>query len=221
MKFFLTFWVVILAATFAIKDAKAAVITIDSTLTANINDNGFYNFNSSDRLVAYFSDGTQLNGFMKFDLSALADDVTINSVQLIAYTEGAFGAPANNPLVQISYVSDDAWGRAANTSLHSTIGPTISSVYSAFSAAADVQTIFSLNVNAFNFAADLLDNTLSLVMRNPNTAYSYMYFRSSNINAPQLVIDYTPAQVPPTDVPEPTGIVLLALGLLGLRRLKN
>ena len=64
--------------------ANSAVIEVDATLTANISDTGSLNGNNANRLIAYtsFNGNSKINDYMKFDLSAIVDDSTINSITL-------------------------------------------------------------------------------------------------------------------------------------------
>ncbi|NDW22411.1 PEP-CTERM sorting domain-containing protein [Alteromonas hispanica] len=214
------FGCLVIALCWAVK-TEAALITIDSSLSANITSNGVYNSNSSSRLVHYVSPSINtLDGYMKFDLSLIPDDSVINSIVLRTFAEGSFNAPFNSPLGQIFYVSNDDWGRANNAALPSSIGGAVSPEYSSFPTVAGTSFDWAIDPSQFSYENELADNVLSLVMRNLNNQYSFMYWLSSDIQAPQLIVDYSDSATG-YSVPEPSTLVLFGFFLLTLRKLRR
>ncbi len=70
-----------------------------------------------NRLRAYWS-ADYVDGFLKFDLSAIPDGATITSLKLTTYHEYGYGNPHDNPEVQIYRVANDSWSRANSADPH-------------------------------------------------------------------------------------------------------
>lgn len=210
----------LLSATLA-SAANAATIDLYVTDTASPWDYSGTDTQNDNRLRAYTgSTGNYIDGWMKFDLSGLANNISITAMTLNLYAEGRFGAPHGSPQLQIFRSSFDAWTRGGSgftTALDETLtavdpGP--------FPGIAGTPYSFGLDVNAVNWAADLLDDTLSLVMRNQNTDYSYMYWFGSDQGnfRPTLSIEYQTSSVP---LPAGLPLMLGGLAVLGLVRRRN
>jgi len=169
--------------TLVAQDSKS----ISSTSSANWNDN---------RFRAYWSSGLDfVDGFVKFDVSSIPDGATITSMTLRAYHEFGFGNPANDPEVMVYRTANDSWSRGA-TDLHPGLNEALTGIYTGFPVADLVPVDFVLNVNAVNWTADLLDDKLSLALRNEAghvSRYSYVYFYGSDAAPapPELIVEYT------------------------------
>lgn len=162
--------------------------TMASVTSQNWNDN---------RFRAYWSSASQgfVDGFVKFDLSAIPDGSTITSMTLRAYHEEGFGNPKSDPEVRVYRVTDDSWSRAATNS-HPGTAESLTGLITAFPTADLVPVDFVLDVNAVDWNADLADDALSLLLRNEagNAArYSYVYFHGSDASPapPELIVEYT------------------------------
>lgn len=179
----------------------AAAAAPQTTVTLIAQDGKCISSVSSDdwndnRLRAYWSSSAQgyVDGFVKFDLSSIPDGATITSMTLRAYHEAGFGNPFNNPEVIVHRVAGDAWARGQND-VHPGLNEALTSVYANFPVNDLAPVDFVLNVGASTWAADLLDNTLSLALRNDAGTvgrYSYVYFYSSDTvpAPPELIVQY-------------------------------
>ncbi|MHC4575620.1 MAG: DNRLRE domain-containing protein, partial [Planctomycetota bacterium] len=156
-----------------------------NTLGQNWNDN---------RLRAYYKvDIDHIDGFMKFDLSSIPDAAVITSMTLTTYYEG----PAyQNPNVRIYRVADDSWSRASTVDPHPGLDQVLTPAHTSFPDTPLAPYTWSLDVNAADWTLDLLDNVLSLGMRNENETYSYVYWCGSDPSPapPELTVTFI---VPP------------------------
>lgn len=171
----------------------AQTVTLTATDTDCIDPSGT-NWNDN-RLRAYWS-GRNVDGFMKFDLSAIPDGATFVSMKLTTFHEYDFGNPYNDPEVQIHRVANDTWSRPA-VDPHPGLNEVLTPVHSgAFPTADLVPYTWNLDVLAANWSVDLADDTLSLGMTNVAGLvgrYSYVYWYGSDTSPapPALEITFT------------------------------
>ncbi|MHC4617724.1 MAG: hypothetical protein ACYTEQ_08210 [Planctomycetota bacterium] len=168
-------------------DADTVVLTAQdtdsiNTLGQNWNDN---------RLRAYY-DLTlyHVDGFIKFDLSSIPDTAVITSITLTTYYEPT---KYNDPNVRIYRVADDSWSRASTIDPHPGLDQVLTPGHTSFPDTPLAPYTWSLDVNAAEWTLDLLDNVLSLGMRNENDTYSYVYWYGSDPSPvpPQLTLTFT------------------------------
>jgi hypothetical protein len=207
--------------------ANAVIIELLATDTASPRVNlGGIDVNGHNRLAAYDTGGIEIDGFIRFDLSLVPDDATINSISLTLFSEGAFNAPLGSPEIQIRRSAFDGWSRGGS-GFPITYDETLSSVHSGFSSTRHDAHVFALDVGAVDWTTDLSDNLLSLVLDEVSASGNdYMYFfGSDSVSAtgnatssgsfidwvPKLTVDYSAASVN-----EPGILSLLVLGLLGI-----
>jgi hypothetical protein len=112
-------------------------------------------------------------GLFKFDLSAVPDNAVLRSMRLILHMENAFNSPYQNPIVDLHRSADDAWTRGTATATSGALGPVVCANQQGFVHPAHA---FTIDLMAHNFAQDLADDRLTLVIDNVNPAYSYVYF---------------------------------------------
>ncbi|MBL7008785.1 MAG: DNRLRE domain-containing protein [Planctomycetes bacterium] len=179
----------------------AAPLAAQTTVTLQATDTDCINPAGSNwvdnRLRAYWSSSILfVDGFMKFDLSSIPDGSAITSMKLTTYHEYGFGNPASNPEVQIYRVGNDAWSRSNSADPHPGLNEVLTPVHAgAFPVADLVPYVWDLDVNAASWSGDLLDDTLSLAMRNVagNAGrYSYVYWYGSDASPapPELEVTY-------------------------------
>lgn len=161
--------------------------TISSVSNANWNDN---------RFRAYWNSASQgyVDGFVKFDLSSIPNSAVITGLTLRAYHEEGFGNPASDPEVRAYRVNDDSWSRGA-TDNHPGVAEALTPIMTGFPTADLVPVDFVLDVSAASWAGDLLDDQLSLLLRNEAgsvSRYSYVYFYGSDASPapPELIVEY-------------------------------
>jgi hypothetical protein len=161
--------------------------TISSVSNTNWNDN---------RFRAYWNSPSQgfVDGLVKFDLSSIPNTATITSLTLRAYHEEGFGNPRDNPEVRAYRVTDDGWSRGATDS-HPGVAEVLTPIMTGFPTADLVPVDFVLDVSAANWSGDLLDDKLSLLLRNEAGSvgrYSYVYFYGSDGSPapPELIVEY-------------------------------
>jgi hypothetical protein len=87
--------------------------------------------------------------------------------------ELAFGSPANGPIVNLHHSADDAWTRTTATPASALPGSIVQANVSAF---VHPQHVFTIDLHAHDFRADLSDGAITLLVDNVNAAYSYVYF---------------------------------------------
>ncbi len=193
--------------------AQATVMEVSAFETGSMSANRIWN---DDRLRAYYSDSVgNIDGFMQFDLSALDDNASISSITLTTFHEYGYGNPLNDPQVSIYHVTNDAWSRGSN---HPGINESISDIYSGFPSTSNTSFEWVLDPLAFDWAADIQDNLLSLAMHNELNSYNYVYWHGSDnqLYAPKITIEYSIESIP-----EPAFFSLLGLGLIGLGYVRN
>jgi hypothetical protein len=170
----------------------------DNVLRAAVNDEAFM----------------KVAGFMKFDLSLLADCANIQSITLRTFHLET----QNQPLVRIYRSADDSWSRGLDnpwTGLNEVLTP----IHDNFPTQEGAAYTWELNAATVNWSEDLNDNRLTLVIYNErDTGFSSTHwFGSDDPNtAPELTINFTACAVP-----VPSGLVLALLGgagAWGLRR---
>jgi hypothetical protein len=113
---------------------------------------------------------------------------------LRAYHEEGFSNPRDNPEVRAYRVADDGWSRGATDS-HPGVAEVLTPIITGFPAADLVPVDFVLDVAAANWSGDLLDDKLSLLLRNEAGSvgrYSYVYFYGSDGSPapPELIVEY-------------------------------
>lgn len=172
-------------------------VTIPATDSKCIASGSNSNWNDN-RFRAYWSTGSQgfVDGFAKFDLSGIPAGSTITAMTLRAYHEAGFGNPYNSPEVRVYRVASDAWSRSNPGDAHPGLNEALTGLYTTFPANDLVPVDFVINVGAANWAADLLDGSLSLALRNEAglvSRYSYVYFYGSDSTPapPELIVEYT------------------------------
>lgn len=178
------------------RNGVSTTITLVAIDSKTISDVSHANWNDN-RFRAYWNSAAQgfVDGFVKFDLSSIPDGATITSMTLRAYHEEGFGNPRDNPEVRCYRVGDDSWIRGANDS-HPGVDEPLTGIYTGFPTANLVPVDFLLDVNAADWSTDLLDDQLSLVLRNEAGSvgrYSYVYFYGSDASPapPELIIEYS------------------------------
>lgn len=161
--------------------------TISSVSNSNWNDN---------RFRAYWNSASQgfVDGLVKFDLSSIPNSAIITGLTLRAYHEEGFGNPASDPEVRAYRVANDGWSRGA-TDNHPGVAEALTTIMTGFPAADLVPVDFVLDVSAASWSGDLLDDKLSLLLRNEAGSvgrYSYVYFYGSDGSPapPELIVEY-------------------------------
>lgn len=164
---------------------------------------------NDNRLRAYYS-GRHVDGFVKFDFSSIPDDQVITSMVLTTYHEAGFGNPFDDPEVRIYRVADDSWSRGP-TDPHPGLDEVLTPIHTGFPAGDLIPYDWDLDVDAADWSVDLLDDVLSLGMRNEKQEYSYVYWHGADANPapPILTVNY---------IPEPATLGLLAVGLVAVMR---
>ncbi|MFT4940662.1 MAG: hypothetical protein ACI88A_003719 [Paraglaciecola sp.] len=184
---------------------QATVIELSATVTDSKNSDRSW---SDNILRTYYKDNIgYLDGFIKFDLSGIDNNSVINSITLTTFNKNN---STNDPQIRLYHVNNDTWARGSS---YPGLNESVSDIHSGFTVADGAAHDWALDVSTFDWSADLLDDSLSLGMRNEKTSYSYAYWYGNDNSqfAPTLTIDYSSESVP-----EPSMIVLIGLGLAGV-----
>jgi len=146
---------------------------------------------NDNRFRAYWS-GQWVDGFVKFDFSAIPDGAAIEAMTLVTYHEEGFGNPLNDPEVRIYRVSVDNWSRGP-TNPHPGMAEVLTPIHTGFPSGNLVPWEWELDVEAVNWEGDLGDDVLSLGMRNEKLSYSYVYWHGSDQNPapPKLLVTFS------------------------------
>ena len=208
-------------------------ILANDTASPRLTDGGS-DANGDNRLRAY-NTSTDIDGWIKFDMSFIPDAATITSLSLTLFSEGDFNVPYNSPNIQVFRSSYDGWV-LGGTGFPGTLDEALTGVDSGpFPSARHAAYTFSLNAGAVDWSADLLDDTLSLVLHNDKEASRMYWFGSDPVSAtgnanssgdvtayiPKLSVTYEVAAVPlPATLPL-AGSAAFALFAIGRRRKKN
>lgn len=159
---------------------------IDSKSMSPSNENW-----NDNRFRAYWS-GRHVDGFVKFDFSSIPDNAQILAMTLRTYHEEGFGNPHQDPQVQLFRCDSDAWTRG-QTDAHPGLGATLTPVHNGFPSGNLDPWDWEIDVSAADWSQDLGDDRLSLIMRNVQTSYSYVYWHGSDPNPapPVLTVEYS------------------------------
>lgn len=200
----------------AASPALADTVTITANQHASwaVEANGYY---ADNWMRSYYSPTGcnfsycgpfHVDGFLKFDLGAIPDNVTITGASLSAKVEANY----NSSQSEVYESFFDVWFGASG-------GPSVThdSLLGTISGETGWHT-WSLNSGAASWATHLADNTLTLAFHNPSNAYSYMYFDGAGEQAlaPYLTLTYEVSA--PVPEPETYAMLLAGLGLIGLAR---
>lgn len=172
--------------------AAQTTVTLTATDSKSIAEPSNQNW-QDNRFRAYYSTSLfYVDGFVKFDMSSIPDSATITGMTLRAYHEANFGSPANGPVITCYRIDDDSWARG-QTDNHPGVAEALTGLISTFNSGAQAANDFALNVAAASWTGDLLDDTLSLALRNEALTYSYVYFYGSDVSPapPELIVTYT------------------------------
>lgn len=164
----------------------------------------------------------EVDGHIKFNLSSIPNNAAITGMTLTVYAEGASSTPIGNPLIQIRRWSNDSWVRGGSGFIGRNeyltpidAGPFPSTRHTPYS--------FTLDVGAVNWAADLADNYLTLVLDEvAQTENDMMFFFGSSPVTPSgdsltpgNVYDYAPT-LTVQFIPEPASALLATSAVIGL-----
>jgi hypothetical protein len=208
-------------------------VDIVSHLTAEVYDDKTFGLSITSRNILsayYLNESFSAYGFVKFDLSALPDNAIITELRLTTYHFLNVGyypnSPYNNPIVDVLYSSDDSWMRNGTTDL-SMIQNVVSSGNTGFPNTNQSPYNWNLDINSHNWAEDLYDNTLTLVLKPAKSEYSFVYFYGSGETDPSKIVydpngNFAPVlHVEYVPIPEPSTMLFLGSGLLGLAGLRK
>ncbi len=186
MKYLALATVAMAAITSATHAQIVELVAVDSKCISSSNENW-----NDNRLRAYWNNRF-VDGFLKFDFSEIPSGAQIISMTLRTYHEEGFNNPFSDPQVQLYRVSDDSWSRGP-TNNHPGLGETISAVYNNFPSGSLIPFDWEIDVGAADWSADIADGYLTIVMRNIQTIYSFVYWHGSDATPqpPVLTVEYS------------------------------
>ncbi|GAB7023965.1 hypothetical protein JCM12178A_25240 [Salidesulfovibrio brasiliensis] len=201
--------------------------TVDSQYPTTTSNGNWLNISNSQNT-------NQLWSFFKFDLSSLPNNADITTATFRMRAAGSWSTDSDfqtpyDRYPQYFHVADDSWQETSvSWDDMPDYGYYLGKSYhgSAFSASG-ASFLYPGIYDAWDYAADLLDDALSFVGMIPDVqqySASYLgYSSESGVYTPQLYLEYTVSEQPP-HVPEPSTFMLAALGLLtlvGLKRIRR
>lgn len=175
---------------------------------------------SIDLATGSFSGSTQYNvgySILKFDASLLPESGPLTSALLhIKVKDGT--TPTSSYVYR---AASDAWAEGA---VYFDTIPSVTATLATpgdWTWGADGWASVSLNLAAWDYAADVVDNQLTLRLGYSSSPYAYYASRESGLaNAAYVEVNYESQDDPQaqdaTAVPEPVTLLMSGLGMLGL-----
>jgi hypothetical protein len=182
----------------------AATIVLTAFDSDSINKDGLDVWNDN-WLRAYVSPPVyDIDGYLKFDLSAIPEPASITGMTLTVH--GFISS--SSPTVSVFRSDSDGWKNNVDDSYPGRVQQLTSGlvVPSLFVPEQPTALNWSLDVGAIDWSADLGDNTLSLLLHNSNTFYSFFYAYGASetdhggVYRPTLEVQYEIAAVSEPEV---------------------
>ena len=206
---------------------QAASIALVAAEIGNLFRDTGVDIQSDNRLRSHNSGLQHIDGWLKFDFSAIPDTANITAMTLTLYGEGAFDVPFGSPSIQVRRASLDSWANggtgfpASYQEVPTPVdnGPVPSVRHDPY--------LFNLNAGAADWGTDLFDDVLSLVLEQiQTTGIHRMYFygpggvsATGDANSQGAVFDFAPrleVTFDTTTVPVPAALPLFLSALMGM-----
>jgi len=184
-----------------------------------VNTSADESFGSEERIctwTAYMSGGRG-RSYIRFSLSGMPEESVVSGVTLNLYQYDAGGFV---PIVNIHHVADDTWTQSSLTWNNQPLpapGATDQIVTKDIGYEAEWVSFDLLSSGVWDYGADLNDGYVSLLIKSTEVGDERHNFYSSEET---IEVNYRP-YLEITVVPEPTALVLLGLGSLGLWRRRS
>lgn len=167
--------------------------TFTAVETASVSRQSGSDIWNDDLVRAYSSTSLDADGWIKFDLSAIADTLSVTKMTLTLFGLGVARDPAQ---VEVFYNSHDTWSRDG-TDFVSPFEQSLTGVdYGPFPMTPGGAHTITLDQTAINWANALVDDTLTLVTVNRFSGYSYTYFHGADTDLAPVLTLHTLAEIP-------------------------
>lgn len=220
--------VIMLSTLVMVTDATAAIITQTAFDSGWYKSDGFHNTTNQNNFTGIgtireenYEVHYDQNSFFKFDteqINAQLQDKVINSVSITFLADGDFLFESLS-VFHVNAVSfDDTVGVQQGADIHTDLG-TNQYGYTEFSAGSGPMTTFSVLLDIDDFITETTNNWFTVGgSLTTNGEYSIMFDHSLGdvSNNVTLAIDFSDAPSSPNPIPEPSILVLMGLGLLGM-----
>lgn len=178
---------------FAASQTTVTLPAIDTESIASVSNEDF-----SDNTVRVAWDNPAqgyVDGLLKFDLSSIPNNSAITALSLRVYHQAGAGSPSADPLMVVYRSISDNWSSTTND-INPGINQQLTGQLTGFPAGDLVPVDIPLNIWGVNWSVDLLDDRLTLLLRDVagslgRVSFVHFYGKDPLGARPELTVTYT------------------------------